>query len=139
MTVSQTAFYESDYDNLDEMLLRASEHPFVVRVDFNTRYRVLRDQLIPGRLVNLQALLAVGGTYDPVVNQTMKDIRNLYKRAEKEFMAVANDIDCSTQTLRAMQSIYRCRKYQLMMLTQTYFGEVIRILSEYEPTEISEI
>lgn len=137
MSETTTAFFDSDYEDVDEMLLRALEHPFVVHLDFDTRIRVFRNQEIPHRLQRLRILIASGGKYDVVVNRTNKDFRNLYKRAEKEFFAFANDREVSSKTLRAMQSIYRYRKRELAALTRYYFKQAVLITGEYEPTEVS--
>lgn len=137
MTELTTAFYQSDYEDIDEMLLRALEHPFKVHLDFDTRIKVFREQVIPDRLHKLRVLIASGGVYDIIVNRTMKDFGNLYKRAEKEFFAVANDKDHSAYTLRTMQAIYKHRKQELMRLTKHYFKQTISIVDEYEPMEVT--
>jgi hypothetical protein len=139
MAVFSTAFYDSDYEDVDEMLERAKEHPFKVPVDYDTRIRVFRDQIIPDRIHALRVLVGSGGKQDLFVNRTMKDIRNLYKRAEKEFLRVADDRTHTLYTLRVHQSIYRHRRYELRLLTQWYFNQSVEIQGIVEPTEVSAV
>lgn len=141
MSEIESAFFQSDYEDLDEMLTRVKEHPFRVSVDYDTRIRVLRDQLIPDRIRQLRITLVNGGSYDPIVNRTLKDISNLYKRAEKEFFRVANDRDHTAHTLRIHQSLYKHRRHELITLTSSYRGQAARLVNEYTfpAAEVTEV
>ncbi|MCW4043532.1 MAG: hypothetical protein NWE90_07400, partial [Candidatus Bathyarchaeota archaeon] len=136
MSEITTAFFASNYEDIDEMLERAKENPHHIPVDFNTRFRVFRDQIVPDRLQELHKSIAKGEKTDPFVNRTMKDISNLYKRLEKEFMVGANDRRHTRYLLIRYQAIYNYHKAQLLSLTKHYFNQVNRIEQEYTPLEV---
>ena len=119
----------------------AGTDAYRIPVDYDTRVRVFKDQVIPDRLHLIEEKLAYGGDYDLFVNRTLQDIRNLYHRAEKEFFAVANDPEHSIVRLRAHQFFYAFRKDQLQGLTDIVFCKTSLLVDKYieAKTEVSEI
>ena len=102
--------------DLDQMLETAKKHPFKVRMDFETRFKVWTKQVLVDRLMyvrkhpDLETMIRM---YD----LTLRDSVRLLKRATKELLEVADIVDYSEKHrahLNTVQSVYDQRKQLIL-------------------------
>lgn len=116
-------FVESRFDNLHRELEYAKEHPFKVIIDFENRFRIWRDQVIPDRVAQLRKhphLDVAIRFYD----LTLRDVVRLYRRATKEFLLVADDVITKTDKLKFHQELYIERQNLLYNIHDVYVNQM---------------
>ena len=120
--------YSEIHQTLDEMLDHAKKHPFRVPMDFETRYRVWNEDILPGRIQQLERNLTAE-TALRIYDLSAKDVLRLAKRSEKEFFEVMDNPEVSPAHLRTMQSLYQQRK-TLLAASFTFFLESLNQVLE---------
>lgn len=122
-------FVESRFDDLGNDLDEAKKHPFIVKVDFETRFRVWRDRIVPDRLLILEkdkSFETAVRLYDLIV----RDFVRLFRRATKEFLDVADDIDASQEKLKFFQILYSLRQDLIRDTHNGYVNDIEEIMEE---------
>ena len=121
--------YGFETSSLDEQLERAKESPFKVRMDFETRFRVWRDQIIPDRVMMLKKHLDLE-TAIRYYDLTVRDVVRLYARAQREFMEVADDLKTSQDKLLFHQGLYLTRKNLVYNIHAGFVNDVTDIVED---------
>ena len=124
----QSALYGELDITLDEMLEQAKEHPFKVAMDFKTRYRVWKNQVLLDRLMRLKKdprLETAIRYYD----LSLRDYVRLFKRATKEFFEVANERTTSQEVLRTAQALYEERRRLLFDVHNTFLNDSLDVIN----------
>ena len=116
-------YIESKFESLDQQLEVAKKHIFKVPVDFETRFRIWRDQVIPDRLRQLEKHLSLE-TAVRFYGLTYKDVVRLYKRAIKEFLEVVDDIKTTQEKLKFHQDLYLERQNLLYNIHDGYVNDM---------------
>lgn len=96
---------DSRLEGLAAELEYAKKHIFEVKLDFETRYRVWKDQVLPDRLRQLEKHLSLE-TAVRFFDLTVADAQRLYRRAAKEFMVVADDTEITAEKLKFFQQLF---------------------------------
>ena len=113
---------------LDEQLERAKRNPFKVAMDFKTRYRVWKDQVLLDRLMRLRK----EPTFEAAIRYydlTLKDYVRLFKRATKEFFEVANDKKINQATLKIAQEMYAVRRRLLFDVHNKFLNDSLDVIN----------
>jgi len=113
--------------SLEDQLTYAKEHPFKVPLDFETRFRVWRDQVLPDRLMQFRMHNDVE-TGIRFYSLTVRDIVRLYKRAIKEFFDIANDREIDQETLEFHQRLYFNRILLLEYIHDGFMNDMVEIM-----------
>ena len=116
-------YIESKFESLDQQLEVAKKHIFKVPVDFETRFRIWRDQVIPDRLRQLEKHLSLE-TAVRFYGLTYKDVVRLYKRATKEFLEIADERETSRLQLEFFQKLYLTRQDLLYTVHEGYVNDM---------------
>ena len=121
-------FVESRFDDLGNQLETAKQHIVKVPLDFITRYRVWKDQVVRDRLLRLRKdprLETAIRFYD----LTLRDYIRLYQRAAKEFSVVADNVNTTQQALEHIQLQYEDRTDRLLEVHNSFLKELIDIIN----------
>lgn len=119
-------YIESRFETLDNQLEYAKQHPFKVALDFNTRFRVWKDQVLKDRLLMLEKTRLIDNAiryYD----LSVKDYVRLFKRATKEFLEVADNRMTPAAVLGTEQHIYQDRKESLRIVFKEFVDDLLNI------------
>ena len=125
--IEQWSFVESRFDDLDHQLEVAKRHAFKVKMDFESRFRVWEDQVVPDRLMQLKQHSSFS-TAIRFYDLTVRDVVRLYKRATKEFMEVANGVLTSQEKLKFYQELYIERQDLLYNVHEQYVNQMRDII-----------
>lgn len=115
---------ESHFEGLDHQLEEAKKHAFKVRVDFETRVRVWKDQVLPDRLLALDRTLLLADAIR-FHDLTVRDVQRLQRRAKKEFLQVADNPTIYQYTLTFFQHLYSEREKLLVHLYRGFYEQMI--------------
>lgn len=116
-------YVESRFDDLADQLETAKAHILKVHLDFETRIRVWEHQVLPDRLETLKknsSLETAIRHYD----LTIKDVSRLYRRAEKEFLKIANDVNIKQSGLKFHQQLFQDRKELIVVIHDGYVNDL---------------
>jgi hypothetical protein len=119
--------YETPYgelhQTLDEMLDQAKKHPFRVPMDFETRYRVWNENILPERIQQVEKTMTANHARR-MYDLSYKDVLRLAKRSEREFFEVVNNPRIAPAHLKTAQSLYQQRK-TLLARSFKFFVETL--------------
>lgn len=119
-------YIESRFEILDDQLEYAKKHLFKVALDFDTRFRVWRDQVLVDRLLMLQKTKLIDDAvryYD----LSVRDYARLYKRATKEFLEIADNRMTPAAVLGTEQHVYQDRKESLGIVFNKFADDLLNI------------
>jgi hypothetical protein len=125
--VEQWNFVESRFEDLDHQLEVAKKHTFHVKMDFESRFRVWKDQVIPDRVMQLKQHSSFS-TAIRFYDLTVRDVVRLYRRATAEFMEVANNREVKQDELKFHQSLYIERQDLLYNVHEQYVNQMRDII-----------
>lgn len=120
-------FVESRFDDLSDQLETAKKHIVKVKIDFENRYRIWQYQIIPDRLMQLEKHLSLE-TAVRYYDLTFKDVHRLYRRAEKEFLEVADDVKVSQEKLKFHQELLRERENLLLIVHDGFVNDMRQLI-----------
>ena len=129
----QWGYVQSNFDNLDAELENAKKHPFKVQLEYDRRFRVWSTVIERNRHFDLNRYTTRKSLLAMIVRYVALDIRDyqrLSRRAEFEFLYIANDPDVSNNTLIVAKNLLKERRglLEAVLTTQlTYYerkGEV---------------
>ena len=129
MTLDVFGLYGFETASLEEQLERVKKSPFKVAMDFETRFRVWRDQIIPDRVMMLKKHFDLE-TAIRYYDLTVRDVVRLYARVQKEFMEVADDLKTSQDKLLFHQGLYLTRKNLVYNIHAGFVNDVTGIVED---------
>ena len=119
-------YIESRFETLDNQLEYAKKHPFKVALDFDTRFRVWKDQVLKDRLLMLEKTRLIDNAIR-YYNLSGKDYVRLFERATKEFLEVADNRMTPGAILNTEQHIYQDRKESLRIVFIKFVDDLLNI------------
>lgn len=128
--VDELSAIDSKIENLAAELDYAKEHPFSVPLDFETRFRVWRDQILPDRILQLRKNLSLERV-NRFNDLTVADVHRLYRRATTEFLEVADDLETTGEKLKFFQNLYLGRQNLLYNGYTGFVNDLKSVINEH--------